>query len=449
MNKIFIVLPDGVGIRNYLYSSVFKGTRKKLILFHNFDSDTISYLKSEIEIAAEIVIPNYIETKEENFLRELICLARLKSNAKITKNKSILTNWNWKHKTISKIIFYKIIEALSLFFKKYSNILKLEKQYQKSIRKNEFYKQVSAILIEQRPQKIFCTHQRGLKMATIFAAASDIGIPTITAIYSWDNLPKARLALRSDEYYVWSDYMKQEMKLYYPEISQDKVIVTGTPQFEFYKNKENIIDKEAFYKKYNLDFDKKIICFSGDDEKTSPDDSKYLEDLAHEITKSGLENQYQILFRRSPIDFSGRYDSILKKYPSLLKQTIPIWNYKKGANWTTMYPTNDDVKLLVTTVFYSDIVVNLGSTMAFDFAMYNKPCIFINYDQKKKVNTDWNVDTIYKFQHFRSMPSKEAVIWLNSKNEIADKISNYNVYKNDAAMQNWSNIIKPMIVNKY
>jgi hypothetical protein len=35
-NKIVLLFPDGVGIRNYLYSDVFEGVEKDLVLFHAF-----------------------------------------------------------------------------------------------------------------------------------------------------------------------------------------------------------------------------------------------------------------------------------------------------------------------------------------------------------------------------------------------------------------------------
>jgi len=73
------------------------------------------------------------------------------------------------------------------------------------------------------------------------------------------------MALQADKYLVWSDCMKEELKLYYPEIASNQIFITGTPQFECYQHSENIIPKEAFYTRYNLDLDKKIICYSGDD----------------------------------------------------------------------------------------------------------------------------------------------------------------------------------------
>lgn len=436
--KTLLLFPDGVGIRNYLYTDVFNASDQDLILFHNFDEDTIKEVSKITGINDSIRIPIYKETIKEKFLRELICLLRLKNNTELTKNETLLTNWKTNHKDLKNIIFYKGIEFCSLFVKKYKEIISLEKKYQVAIRKTKYYQEIRTLLKNIEPDVLFCAHQRGVQCATIFAAAKDLGIKTSTVIYSWDNLPKARLALRANQYLVWSEYMKSEMQMYYPEISSDKVKVTGTPQFDCYKDSKNIISKNEFYEKYNLDLNKKIICFSGDDVLTSPDDPKYLNDLAVEILKNGLEQEYQILFRRCPVDVSGRYNQVIEKYSDLIKEAPPLWNFDKSRNWTTIYPLKEDVRLLVSTVYYCDVVVNVGSTMAFDFAMFQKPCIFINYDQKVKFNTNWSVNTIYKFQHFRSMKSPSSVLWWNKKEQIAELL---NKKANLEAMNDWKELI--------
>ena len=437
-NKILLLFPDGVGIRNYLYSDVFRNSEDDLVLFHNFDEVTIKNISTITDINSVYKIPVYKETIKEKFLRELICLLRLKNNSKITQNSSILSNWKTNHKTIKNKVFYKMIEYSSTFINSYNQILFFEKKYQKTIRKTQYYREINQILNKIKPDVIFCSHQRGVQCATIFAAATDLNIKTKTVIYSWDNLPKARLALRADKYLVWSNYMKKEIENYYPEINQKSVIVTGTPQFECYQNKDNIIPKEAFYKKYDLNPLKKIICFSGDDIKTSPDDPKYLDDLADELIKNDLDKEYQILFRRCPVDVTGRYESIINKYPELIKEAPPQWNFDNSKSWTTIYPLKEDVKLLVSTAFYCDVVVNVGSTMAFDFAMFQKPCVFINYDQINKIDKSWSVKKIYQFQHFRSMQNPNAVFWWNEKKDFKNIL---NQEFDNKAMNDWKETI--------
>ncbi|HLO73739.1 MAG TPA: hypothetical protein VK164_07370 [Flavobacterium sp.] len=437
-NKIVLLFPDGVGIRNYLYSDVFKGMEKELVLFHAFDTKTEQAVKDITAIDNTLTIPKYTESLKEKFLRELICLARLKHNAKLVDNSTILTYWKSNHKGFSKVLFYKLIQIFSYGITNYKHILRLEKWYQKVIRSSSFYDEVRKILVTVAPAKLFCSHQRGVQCAPIFAAAQDLGIDSITVIYSWDNLPKARMALQADKYLVWSDYMKQELKLYYPEIKEQQIFVTGTPQFECYHQPENIIPKEVFYERYSLDLDKKIICYSGDDVLTCPDDPQYLADLADELIKHNLDGFYQILLRRCPVDISGRFEPIISKYPDLIKQAPPLWNFEPNSSWTTIYPLPEDVSLLVSTVYYSDLVVNLGSTMAFDFGMFQKPCLYINYDQEVKENPKWSINWIYKLQHFRSMKDRNAVLWIHNKNEISEKIA---LNQSSSSIESWKKTI--------
>ncbi len=419
--KAILIFPDGVGIRNYLYSDVFKNTSSELILLHNFDDATEKLISEVTAIRHFYKLPKYVESIKEKFLREVICLSRLKYNAKITQNSTILASWKKTHIGSKNKVFYKIVELLSRKYKSYDSILKLESKYQKSIRNTDFYNEIARLFGELNPDLIFCAHQRAVECAPIFAVAADKKISSSTVIYSWDNLPKARLALRADKYLVWSNHMKQEMQQFYPEIDSEKVIISGTPQFEFYDNTSNIITRSAFYRRFKLDESKKIICFSGDDVKTSPDDPKYLFDLASEIIANNLENEYQILLRRCPVDNSGRFDNVISQFPNLIKLGTPLWT-TNSETWTTIFPLPDDVSLLVSTAYYCDIVVNVGSTMAFDFGMFKKPCIFIAYEQEFKSDPDWSVKTIYNYQHFRSMPTDSAVIWWKNKQEITTLI---------------------------
>ena len=102
------------------------------------------------------------------------------------------------------------------------------------------------MLRNNKPDIIFSTHQRSLDGSVIIEAAKSLGIKTVGAVYSWDNLPKARLLVRTENYVVWSEYMKQEMADYYPEVDPAKVLITGTPQFEFISTRSSMSREEFF-----------------------------------------------------------------------------------------------------------------------------------------------------------------------------------------------------------
>jgi hypothetical protein len=180
-----------------------------------------------------------------------------------------------------------------------------------------------------------------------------------------------------------------------------------------------LLSKNDFAQKFGLDSTKTWICFSGDDTLTSPNDPIYLRDVASALGKNSKLNDIQIIFRRCPVDFSARYDDVLKDSQSIVSIN-PEW-YTSASGWNSFFPKFSDVSLLVNTASHCDLVINVGSTMAHDFAVLNKPCLYINYDIKNQ-NLDWSTDTIYKFQHFHTMQNLEAVGWLNSSEEIGEKI---------------------------
>ena len=154
--------------------------------------------------------------------------------------------------------------------------------------------------------------------------------------------------------------------------------------------------------------------FSGDDATTSPYDASYLADLGE-----ALKNQHeiQILFRQVPVETTKRYQAVLDKYPHI-KHIPPEWT--SGQNWNISFPKYDDINLLINLAKHCSTVVNVGSTMALDFSNFNVPGLFINYNQPTSAN--WSVEIIYKFQHFRSMAGLDPVGWVNSKDEIAEKV---------------------------
>ena len=136
-------------------------------------------------------------------------------------------------------------------------------------------------------------------------ACQDLGIPTATFIFSWDNLPKATMVIEPDHYLVWSKHMAKELQDYYPYIQKNQIQITGSPQFEFHFDDSHLQTREGFFKKYGLNLNKKYICFSGDDITTSPHDPEYLRDVLEAVKELNTKGQnLGVIFRPCPVDFS-------------------------------------------------------------------------------------------------------------------------------------------------
>ena len=76
------------------------------------------------------------------------------------------------------------------------------------------------------------------------------------------------------------------------------------------------------------------------------------------------------------MDFSDRYDEIFKQYSDFVIPVDPIWNVASQTGWSGYFPLFDDIAMQVNLAFHCEAVINLGSTMALDFAAFNKPCFY-------------------------------------------------------------------------
>lgn len=423
--KICLLVPDGTGLRNYLYSSFVDCFSKadEVVLYTTLSDEILEELKKlhPDRTFTYQRMPTYAESFVGKLLKESITYARLRYNTKLDDNPTTMINWTRKkYKGATKLFFSFAAFIGRLVGGSYNGILWLEKRYKGVLGSSAYVARQTEVLKAMSPDVVFCTHQRSIDASVVVEAASQLKIPTVGAVYSWDNLPKARLLVRSDYYVVWSQFMKDEMNKYYPEIDNGSIAITGTPQFEFYHYAKLHLSKQEFCEKTGLDPQKKIVCFSGND-LTFPCDDLYLRDVAEKLMEIPESERPQLLLRRCPVDLSGRFKKVVDKYPELIKVSDPLWKSYKGG-WDSIVPTPEDVALLVNVSLHSDAVINVGSTMAHDFAVFDKPAIYINYDQPEI--TYWSAKENNKYQQFRSMPSDDCVIWLNGKDEIVEAVNN-------------------------
>lgn len=416
--KVLFVIPDGVGIRNYLYSDMIVNLQEagiEILLMHNLDQELIQLVNYKFKIQIrQIKFKSFPETKIQTFYREATTFARLNTNAKRTKNPTILSNWSGSNSGLRKQIFLGFAKFIGSRFKTYESIRFFESEIERNWKNTEAFLYNQKILDEYSPDLVFITHQRVPALVPLCMAASSRKIKTISAIFSWDNVPKARLPIRTDYYAVWSELMKIELLDFYPEINPDQIYITGTPQFDFHSKEDLIISRSEFAEKYQIDLNKKWVLFSGDDELTSPHDPNYLQDIAEALLP---EQEIQILFRQVPVTTPERYQHVLEKYPNIT-HIPPLW--KQGQSWISFFPLFEDIQLLMNLCYHCHTVLNIGSTMALDFAFFDKPGIFLKYDTCQ--NSNWTTSIVYQFQHFRSMKDLDAVLSIDRKEDILSKV---------------------------
>ncbi|MEN3322509.1 UDP-glycosyltransferase [Mariniflexile soesokkakense] len=419
--KVFVFFPDGVGLRNFAFTD-FKEIGENMGYDIHYWNNTVFSLKDNLGFN-EVIIENH----QIHPLTPLYSRARKRIELNVSKKKfndEVYTTYKFPFnynglKNTFKSIFTKFLIGL---YNSEKGIDRIRKKINGLERSTSKYAYCKVQLQKHKPDLVFCTTQRSTQSISALLAAQDLGIPTVAFVYSWDNVPKAMQVVETDYYFVWSDLMKQQVLQYYPFVKDEHVFVTGTPQFEPHFNSSLKENREVFFEQYNLDSNKKYICYSGDDETTSPLDQYYLEDLANAVRNLNSKGyNLGIIYRKCPVDFTNRYDAIIEANKDIIEVLDPIWK-QVGTMWNEVLPAKEDFKMLYNVCEHSVFVTNVCSSTVFDFVAHNKACIYYNYEQPQLKKGIRDIGQNYKYVHFRSMPSKNSAVFCTDKNDLENLV---------------------------
>lgn len=415
--KLLVIIPDGVGLRNFAYTNFpeeVKNAGWELIYWNatGFELSKLGLdeirLKPKPRAWTDLLKRAKINVELEHFQK--------KFNEPIYKKYKFPASQNGLKNKLKSLL-------VSFLIKKYKGekgLKRLRRLLQNSERKSEYYQDCIKVLNQEKPDAIFCTNQRPVNAISPVIAARDLGISTSCFIFSWDNLPKATKVIDTDYYLVWSEHMKDELMQYYPYIAPEQVKITGTPQFEIHYNKTVVLPRDQFFSTYGLDPSREYLCFSGDDVTTSPHDEYFLRDVARAVSQLNENGEnIGIIFRRCPVDFSGRYNKVLQEFREIIVPIEPEWT-GNGDSWNQAMPKKEDMALQTNIAEHCFMVINVASSMIFDFVAKGKPCAYLNYLLELK-NQKKDIREIYSYIHFKTIP-ENAVFWINNKEEIGDII---------------------------
>lgn len=404
MKKLGIVITDGVGFRNFMLSNFMAEVSQKfdaVIIYSGLPQRAYqSILPANITIK-ELEV--FTESKLTWFFRKWKEVAHLQKYQAFYGMKDNLVSGYPKNNS-PRSLLVKGIYFFTRFIPSDASILFAEKLQFLSFSNDRITHSYIKLLKEDQPSHLFFTHQRPPFLAPFLVAAKQLKLPTSTFIFSWDNLAsKGRMLGTFDHFLVWSNLMKDELLYFYPSVTEENVKVVGTPQFEPYvmPNYETI--KADFYKKFQLNTQKQVICYSCADVSIGKNDPVVIKAIANAIRTKSIVSEVQLLVRTSPAEDDARFKAIRDAFPEI-KWNVPKWTLARenhAESWSQRVPSEEDIKDLRSILEYADLNVNMCSTMSLDFMLFDKPVIntvfgnetngfyndrrFLNYDHYKKV----------------------------------------------------------------
>lgn len=417
--RLLLLVPDGVGVRNFLLEPCGSVLRKaaEVRVLTGFPT----HLLPESWRNCAAAMPVYREGVAGSFLRYSLAYAHLwrwdTPAMRFVRRMPVRGGWKVRAlhaaaKTAGRAMGFE------------GGIHALEAALQALVRRRGEVRAYRRMLEEWTPDAILCTHQRPTIVLPVVMAAREMGIPTATFIFSWDNLTsKGRIAAPFEHFLVWSPLMKAELLRFYPDVNEERVHIVGTPQFDSYADESRILPREEFFARIGADPSRPLICYSGGDSTTCPNEPAQLEAVLELSRRGAFAGNPQWLFRPSPADSGGRFAKVRERYPELLF-VQPRWIYPAGGGWTHIVPTQEDVWFLANLTAHADVNVNVASTMTLDFALRDKPVVNIAFDVDAGGRSRPWLE-YYSFDHYRPVVELGGARVARSPEELARHVNAY------------------------
>ncbi|MGZ0017440.1 hypothetical protein [Yeosuana sp. AK3] len=416
MKQIGIVITDGVGYRNFVITDFLKEAEKKFykVVILSYLPKAVYHENDNLKI---IELNTFTESFFNWFFRKAKEICHLKTYEKNTFGIEDSLSINYSKSKTPRGTATRFIFRLTSIFKGEKNIQLFQKIQYFILKRNKITKEYIEILKHENFDMLFFTHQRPPYIAPLISAAEKLRIKKGTFIFSWDNLAsKGRMVANFDFYLVWSDLMKRELLEFYQNVNSSQIRIVGTPQFEPYVYNEFGLSKSELYNMFQITEELPIILFTCND-SSSVNDPIYLDTLAQFITKNKLVSNVNLIVRTSPVEEPSRFKEIRQKY-SFIKWNYPDWTLtrnKHQESWSQRIPSIDDVHVLKGLLKYSDLVINVLSTITLDAFIFNKPVINPVFGNDQ--NLMFNDQKFLRYRHLEYLVNSESSIITKTEEE--------------------------------
>lgn len=297
-----------------------------------------------------------------------------------------------------------------------NNVFKEERRL---LQQDEHYQAIKQKVISLHADALFTVTPFHRQEDILLRACEDAGLIMITSILSFDNITKRGwIPVNYHTYIVWNKENKAQLLKIYSHVKHAQVHIAGAPQFDFYFDKKNLLQPEEWKELVGLKGEqKKIILYAGGPQALFPLEPEYVKTIADAIDDGRIKNAV-ILFRCHPIDKIERWKTALANAAHVVFDAS--WTGDKNLGYANI--TEPDIKKLCSTLAYTDVHINLCSTMTVDGSAYNKPQIGPAYLHTKIASH--LLEQMYWQEHFVPVMQTGGLMLARSADELVQHVNN-------------------------
>ncbi|MBI2024660.1 MAG: CDP-glycerol glycerophosphotransferase family protein [Candidatus Harrisonbacteria bacterium] len=413
MKTIFITSLNPFITRNILFTDVFETLRKapatRLVIFcPDYKLDYFRGHFSAPNVIVEGIKPQQI-TKQDVFFRYVDASFIDNNSRYIHQRRELLRDKNYPRFLASRFLAragsLRWIQRLA----RWVDLL--------TIQKNKF----AGFFDKYRPNLVFAPDIFHDDDVHFLAEAKRRKIKTVGMVRSWDNITNKGLCrVKPDKLVVNNEILKSEA-VRYEDMRPDDVAVVGMPQTDYYL-KETRTPRTEFFKRINLDPNKRLIMFSPHGNRFHDTDWQIMQILKEARLNGELPENVQFLVRFPPND------------------DVAMGNFKPDSHFFIDRPAKmfqegiyrdqelDGLAMLhlADSLHYSELVVTYNSSIIIDAAAFGKPSVGVAFDGwEKKPDIYRSVARFMDYDHTQHI-LKTGGLWITrDRNELINAVSTY------------------------
>jgi len=301
--------------------------------------------------------------------------------------------------------------------------------------RNDWYRWVDRAVSDPAVDAVFARHQPtvvavatpGLIFAEIplLRAARRRRVPTMAVDLSWDNLTNKLLPIRKvDKLVVWNSTMRREAhELHGYEL--DAIDVAGPPQFDRYFSGESRTTREEFCRRVGLNPARRILALTTIPAEAYPRHDIVIDRLLNAITTAAISPACDLLVRLHPRDDIRKYERYAGT-PHLAVEK-PFRASARSGDGHSVDVTAENTRHLADTMYHSDVVLNVASTIAIEASIFDTPVVNIAFDQDDADVRPFLASPLryYSYTHYQQIVNAGAVRVARSPTEMIDLVNAY------------------------
>lgn len=273
------------------------------------------------------------------------------------------------------------------------------------------------LLKNYKPQLVVINTAHKLIEVPILIAANLEKIKNLCLLASWDNLQYS-MGDKPNHLVVWNNVMVK-VALQKHKFRSNEISVVGPPHFDFFYMEKYHEDRNSFFKRKNLDQNKRLITMATSPPSFTTDNTFLIDLLLKGLEDGKIVQSVQFLCRVHPLDDKKLYERY--KSDGRLILDIPFSNY----NLTTWKTSEEGLLDLISTLRYSDVLINVASTITIEAAVFGTPVINIAFSNSEPERFREQILIRHHQFHYKAVIESGGVRLAHNEQELFKFIYSY------------------------